>query len=224
MFPVTLQKNTPSNKRAIMAEFIATALFVYVGCGAAVASQTMLGLDGSDSRSNSFLVVVALAFGLGISVLAYGIAPVSGGHINPAVTFALMVLGQMRIVLGMLYVAAQLVGAVLGAALVYGTFAAQELKLISGEETPPFLLGMNSVAPAISYGSAFLGEAMGTFLLVFTVLMTAVYKHVSRLAAPSLELDVCCYIIHLSNSFFRTLLPTLPLLQLAGPSSSPTPF
>lgn len=162
-----------------MAELIAMTLFVYVGCGAAVSSQSMLGLNPEDTRSNSFLVAVALAFGIGISVLAYAIAPVSGGHINPAVTFAFMLLKGINPILGLLYIAAQCVGAVLGAALVYGTFASNQLMTLSGEKTPPFMLGVNGVSPGVPVGSGFLGELMGTYLLVFTVMMTAVYRHVS---------------------------------------------
>ena len=175
----SVQNHTPGNARAIAAEFIAMTLFVYVGCGAAVSSQAMLGLNPEDTRSNTFLVAVALAFGIGISVLAYAIAPISGGHINPAVTFAFMLLKGIGPILGLLYIAAQCVGAVLGASLVYGTFASNQLMTLSGEKTPPFMLGVNGVSPGVPVGSGFLGELMGTYLLVFTVLMTAVYRHVS---------------------------------------------
>jgi glycerol uptake facilitator-like aquaporin len=141
----------------------------------------MLGLNPEDTRSNTFLLAVAMAFGIGISVLAFAIAPISGGHINPAVTFAFVLLKGLNPILGLMYVAAQCVGAVLGAALVYGTFASSQLEHLSGSRTPPFMLGVNLVSPGIPVGSGFLGEMMGTLFLVFTVLMTAVYKHVSVL-------------------------------------------
>lgn len=121
-----------------------------------------------------------MAFGFGISVLVFVTSPLSGGHLNPAVTCSFALLGHIHPVLALWYLVAQMVGAVLGAGLVYGTFSSTQLQYLSGATpTPPFLLGMNSVTPGISLGSAFLGETMGTLLLVFTVLMTAAYQHVS---------------------------------------------
>lgn len=158
------------NKRAYLAEFFATTLFVWVGCGTAVASLTLSTVN--DRVDNTFLTAVALAFGIGIAVLAYSIAPISGGHINPAVTFAFVLLGDFPLVKAAWYIAAQCLGAILGAALVYGSMLSQEETI----SNPPFLLGSNSVSPNLPVGSAFLAEAMGTFLLVWTVLMTAVHK------------------------------------------------
>lgn len=78
---------------------------------------------------------------------------------NPAVTFAFMLLSDLNPVLGMLYVLAQCLGAMLGASLVYGTLASHQLETLDGDQTatPPFLLGVNSVTPGIPVGSAFLG-------------------------------------------------------------------
>ena len=63
-------------KRAVLAEFVAVALLVFVGCGTAVSTQWMRRPDGNPTNLNdSFLTSVALAFGIGIAVLAYSIAP-----------------------------------------------------------------------------------------------------------------------------------------------------
>jgi MIP family channel proteins len=112
-------------------------------------------------------------------VLVYSIAPISGGHLNPAVTFAFVVLNQMDIATAFMYMFSQCMGAVLGSALVWGTTASQALMDLNGDgqdKTPPFLIGSNSVHTGLPLGSAFLGETLGTFLLVWTVLMTAVHK------------------------------------------------
>jgi len=154
--------------RAMAAEFVATTLFCYVGCGVAVSTQVFATLDSTGNLDNAFLMSVALAFGSAITVLAYTVAPWSGAHMNPAVTFAFWLLQKMNVVQFMQYVVAQVLGAVLGVSLVWGTFQ------IDGVGNPPFLLGSNSVHPHATLGSAFLGEVMGTFLLVWTVLMTAV--------------------------------------------------
>jgi len=154
--------------RAMAAEFVATTLFCYVGCGVAVSTQVFATLDSTGNLDNAFLMSVPLAFGSAITVLAYTVAPWSGAHMNPAVTFAFWLLQKMNVVQFMQYVVAQMLGAVLGVSLVWGTFQ------IDGVGNPPFLLGSNSVHPHATLGSAFLGEVMGTFLLVWTVLMTAV--------------------------------------------------
>ena len=77
--------------RAVLAEFVAVTLFVFVGCGTVVSSQWLRRPDENPTNMNdAFLTSVALAFGIGIAVLAFTTAPISGGHINPAVTFAFM--------------------------------------------------------------------------------------------------------------------------------------
>lgn len=105
--------------RAVLAEFVAMTLFVFVGCGTAVSSQTVLTTD--PTKDNAFLTAVSLAFGIGIAVLAYTIAPISGGHINPAVTFAFLVLRKMPLIDGAMYIVAQFLGAILGAAILWGS-------------------------------------------------------------------------------------------------------
>ena len=151
-------------------------LFVWVGCGTAVSSQALPAFNTETTNDNSFLTAVAMAFGIGIVVLVYTIAPISGGHINPAVTTSLVLLGQMSPIKGMAYIIMQCLGAILGAALVWGSTISDTLKSVTEDAGPPFLLGINKVEPDLNVWSAFLGEAMGTFLLVWTVLLTAVYK------------------------------------------------
>jgi aquaporin PIP len=170
--------------KAVFAEFIATAMFVWIGCGTAVSSQAIVGFDSEATIDNSFLTAVALAFGIGIAVLVYTVAPVSGGHINPAVTFAFVLLGDLSPTLGVFYIVAQCLGAILGAAVLWGSTASNTLMDLT-DGYPPFLLGVNTVRPDLPVGSAFLGECVGTFLLVWTVMMTAVsHKSIAGNIAP----------------------------------------
>jgi len=147
--------------RAAFAEFVATALFVWIGCGSAY---------GADAG----LLSIATAFGFAISVLAYSIGHISGGHINPAVSFALFLLGEVDMQTMFVYIIAQMGGAVLGAFLLWGCFA--------GYRIGPPVYGVNSLTEGgsevygITQASGFLIEVMGTYLLVFTVCMTAVHK------------------------------------------------
>jgi aquaporin PIP len=168
---------TPADNKAAFGEFVATTLFVYIGCGVAVSTQAFVALAPGQPLDNSFLLGVSIAFGFAIAVLAYSVAPISGGHINPAVSFAFFILKDLPLTHFLSYLVAQCAGATLGAALVWGTFASPELVKDSSDNTPPFLVGSNFVHSEIPLGSAFLGEMMGTFLLVWTVLMTAVSTH-----------------------------------------------
>lgn len=135
-------------------------------------------------------ITIAIAFGFGISVLIYGIGHISGGHINPAVTLAFMALGKQSPVAGLLYMASQFFGAVIGSFIVWGGSAgltsgcddesyvdgvcASSLKS-NGDYGPAFNIGINTVNARLSLGGAFLLELVGTYLLVITVMLAAVH-------------------------------------------------
>lgn len=89
-----------------VAEFIGTAVLVLVGCGAAVLAGGQLGLVG-----------VALAFGLAVMGMAYTIGSISGCHINPAITLAFFMRGDMSGRDASWYMVAQFAGAAFGAFL-----------------------------------------------------------------------------------------------------------
>ena len=90
------------------AEFVGTMVLVLFGCGAAV-------LGGFDHVGQ---LGIALAFGFAIIAMAYGIGPVSGCHVNPAVSLAAFVAGRMSMKDMLLYWVAQFLGAVAGAILI----------------------------------------------------------------------------------------------------------
>lgn len=90
------------------AEFVGTMVLVLFGCGAAV-------LGGFDHVGQ---LGIALAFGFAIVAMAYGIGPVSGCHVNPAVSLAAFVAGRMSLKEMGLYWGAQFTGAVAGAGLI----------------------------------------------------------------------------------------------------------
>jgi MIP family channel proteins len=181
--------------RQLAAEFIATSTFVWAGCGAAVASNRWTA--DAAIFDPSALVSIALAFGLTISVLAYGIGHISGGHMNPAVTLSFMLLRIQSVTAGLLYMLAQCLGAIVGAFILWGctaslTAGCDEFGDVGNQERisgvckasrqpdgnygPPFGLGLNVVNERVSNGAAFIIEVMGTFLLVFTVLHAAVHS------------------------------------------------
>lgn len=104
------------NLKKCLAEFIGTMVLVVFGCGVAVATGC---------SDNAGIVATALAFGLVIVAMAYSIGNVSGCHINPAVSLAMLISKKMSGKDFVLYVVSQILGAIVGAAIVgllFGSF------------------------------------------------------------------------------------------------------
>lgn len=105
------------NLKKCLAEFVGTAVLVIIGCGVAVATGC---------SDNGGIVATALAFGLVIVAMAYSIGNVSGCHINPAVSLAMAINKKITWREFALYVCSQVLGAIVGAAVVglfFGSFA-----------------------------------------------------------------------------------------------------
>src|ERR1700730_9204454 len=95
------------------AEVIGTFTLVFFGCGAAV-------IAGMGTGPSEFDVLgIAFAFGLAIVAMAYGIGPVSGCHVNPAVSFGVLVAGRLTMGDFISYVIAQVLGAIVAAVVLY---------------------------------------------------------------------------------------------------------
>src|SRR6476469_6646441 len=137
-------------KKAI-AEFIGTFALVLVGCGAAV-----IGGMGSGATSIDVLGIAA-AFGLTIVAMAYGIGQISGCHINPAVSFGVLVAGRMTTQDFITYVIAQVLGAIAGAVVLY--------VILSGKASGwrPGYLGEYGIGAALIY------EVVATFLFLVCI-------------------------------------------------------
>ncbi|AQK45782.1 putative aquaporin TIP5-1 [Zea mays] len=140
--------------RSYLAEFISTFLFVFTAVGSAISARMLATPDVTSSAWPLVATAVAQAFGLFAAVLIA--ADVSGGHVNPAVTFAYAIGGRIGVPRAIFYWASQLLGA---------TFACLSLNLLSaGEEVPT-----TRIAVAMTgFGGAVL-EGVLTFLLVYTV-------------------------------------------------------
>lgn len=154
---------TPNEQRAVVAEFLATMFFVFIGTAAVVAAVGYFQ-DGSASA----LIAIALAHGLGILIAVAWTANISGGHINPAVTLGMMITKNIRISLGIVYMVAQFAGAIVGSLL---------LKLV----TPKILegdaggnLGLHSINPGITTGEGLLMEIICTAFLMWVIFNVAV--------------------------------------------------
>jgi MIP family channel proteins len=132
-----------------------------------------------------------LTFGLSIALLAAGIGGISGGHINPAVTFAMIVTGQMGVAKGSMYIVAQLLGACIGV-LILRAFLIDDLLATIPGAGGNFING-NAVGEA---WQGMLLEAMGTFVLVWTVFAVAVNPRLSSGNLAPLYIGLAVGVVH----------------------------
>lgn len=169
--------------RRLVAEFVGTFWLVFAGCGSAVLAGGPGGIG---------LLGISLAFGLAVLTMAYALGPISGAHLNPAVSLGLVLAGRLppRDLAG--YVGAQVGGATLGAWL---------LRLIATHRPggPPVDLAANGFAAHSpgSYGvvSAFVLELVLTWVFVL-VILAVTDRRVSEGFAP-IAIGLCLTLIHL---------------------------
>ncbi|KAK4354480.1 hypothetical protein RND71_026674 [Anisodus tanguticus] len=143
--------------KAYIAEFISTLLFVFAGVGSAIAYNK---LTADAALDPSGLVAVAVCHGFALFVAVSIAANISGGHVNPAVTFGLALGGQITVLTGLFYWIAQLLGAIVGSYL---------LKVVTGGMAVP----IHSVAAGVGAAGGVVMEIIITFALVYTVYATA---------------------------------------------------
>jgi aquaporin Z len=161
------------NYRKYWAEFIGTMVLVLFGCG--VAANV-----GTDSGSG--YLMTALAFGLSIVAMAYSIGNISGCHVNPAVSYAMLLCGKMTVRDFWGYVIAQALGGIAGAALV-GVFSGWDCGF-----------GANALYNG-SVLSSFLIEMVLTFVFVLSVLGATAKIENSRVAGLVIGLSLT--LVHL---------------------------
>lgn len=139
--------------KKMIAEALGTAILVLFGCGAAVLMGADIGMTG-----------ISLAFGLAIVAAAYGLGAISGAHLNPAVSFGMVMAGRMTLPDFAAYAVAQVIGAVLGAGVLYLIASGKADYSIAANG-----LGQNG------FGPGYLGEYSLTAALVFEAVMTFLF-------------------------------------------------
>jgi aquaporin Z len=160
--------------RALVAEFVGTFALIFVGVGSIAMDYVSKGHVG--------LTGIALAHGLTIAVMASATAAVSGGHLNPAVTFGAWVGRQIDSVNALGYWIAQCAGGVAAAALLHVVVPSAALQAVD--------VGTPAPGGGISGGQALVIEAVLTFFLVFVVFGTAIDARAPRLGAIFIGLTV----------------------------------
>jgi glycerol uptake facilitator protein len=151
----------PTTPQKLFAELLGTACLVYVGAGSAAATG-VIAAGTHVPFSLAQLGMISFAFMLVIVGVVYAIGHISGGHINPAVTVSLAISGKFpwREVPG--YIAAQVVGAVIGALAIFVTLGKAATVAAGG--------GVTAYNPATTgFGRGLLIEAIGTAILVFVI-------------------------------------------------------
>ncbi|KAH7291402.1 hypothetical protein KP509_29G015500 [Ceratopteris richardii] len=179
--------------RAGIAEFFATLLFLYISI------QTVMGfLHATPSATNACPGVgtqgIAWAFGGMIFVLVYCTAGISGGHINPAVTFGLFLARKVSLPRALYYMIMQCLGAICGAGIIKG-FQPEFYDHNGG--------GANVVNHGYTKGDGLGAEIIGTFVLVYTVFSATDAKRNARdshvpLLAP-LPIGFAVFLVHLAT-------------------------
>jgi MIP family channel proteins len=152
--------------RPLIAEFIGTFALIFVGIGAI-------------KTAPNNVVAVALAHGLTIAAFASATMHISGGQLNPAVTFGLVCGGHMKPMEALRYWIAQLLGATAAAFICLGLFTREVV-----------VAGTPQLAINLTWGQGVLVEAILTFFLVFVVHGTAVDERGRRIAGLAIGATV----------------------------------
>ncbi|CAM0952728.1 unnamed protein product [Alopecurus aequalis] len=179
--------------RAVITEFMATLMFLYVSLATVIGYKSQ-SAAAADACAGVGYLGVAWSFGATIIVLVYCTGSVSGGHINPAVTLALLLCRKLSLVRAALYVTAQCLGAICGAALVKGVMG-RSYEALGG--------GANAVADGFSVGGALVAELAGTFVLVYVVLSATDPKRTAHdsvipILVP-LPIGFAVFVVHLAT-------------------------
>lgn len=199
----------PTTAQKLAAEVIGTAFLVFIGVGSVPAT---LIVNGTAPFTMADLGMISLAFGTVVVATVYALGHISGNHINPAVTLGLAVTGRFPWSQVPAYLAAQVVGAIIGAGAILA---------VLGGKASDVGLGVASYGTGVGVPQAFAAEFVGTFILVFTVFGVTHRKAAAGFAGMAIGLVVFAAIIPVAPATGAAINParvTGPMLvqQLAG--------
>jgi aquaporin Z len=173
-----------SNMRRCVAELVGTFVLVFAGCGSAVIAGDTIGNAG-----------IALAFGLSLLAMVQAVGPISGAHLNPAVTAAVLIIGKIEPTYALAYVFAQCLGSTIAAAAIF--FIASGVA--GGYDPSTQGLAANGYGQHSPAGydaiAAMSTEAVLTFILVFTVL--TVMEHPGKGNIGGIAIGTTLVAVHL---------------------------
>jgi len=177
--------------RKFAVEFLGTAILVFVAVGVAT---LMFGFKFDGGSVAAGVVAIALAFGLTLLALVYLIGPISGSHVNPAVTVGALLAGRIPLIEAVGYWIAQFAGGIVGALVLWGTFATSPM--YSRTSTGLGTDGYGSMSMIhIGVGGAFIFEAILTAIFVFIVLR--VTSATANAATAAIAIGLTLTVVHL---------------------------
>ena len=176
------------------AELFGTFVLVFIGCGTVVFSAPFVGNIG-----------IALAFGLAVTAMAYAIGPVSGAHVNPAVTLGVLSAGRMSLKDAFGYIIFQFLGAVAGAAAVMYMSADH----LTGYDFVTKGLGQNGWGEGYGSGYGIISAAMFEFIATFIFVKVILKTTESDLKIAGLIIGLTLVVLHILG------------LQITGVSVNP---
>jgi aquaporin Z len=179
------------NPRSLLAEMLGTAILVFFAVGTATLT---FGFKITGSSTSAGVVATALAFGLVLLGLVYAIGPISGCHVNPAVTIGFLVSRRISLFDAVGYVAAQVAGALGGAGALYAV-----VRQVPGYSTATTGLGTDGYGAKslvhLSGDGAFVAEIILTFLFVFVIL--AVTRRAANATVAGLVIGLTLTLVHI---------------------------
>jgi aquaporin Z len=177
--------------RAFFAELLGTALLFFFAVGTATLS---FGFKITGTSASAGVITTALAFGLVLLVLVYAIGPISGCHVNPAVTIGFLVSRRISLPDAIGYWIAQFSGAIGGAAALFGVVheTPHYSKTTIGLGTDGY--GAHSMVGLNGTG-AFIVEIVLTFIFVFTIL--AVTRTAANATVAGLVIGLSLTLVHI---------------------------
>src|SRR4051794_40495879 len=192
MEPEILTVEPQNNGRILAAELVGTLVLMLGGPGVAILLPTLGLLPNGDASTGAQLVkilMVALGIGFALLIMFYAIAPISGCHINPAVTLGMLLARKINTTHAVFAWIGQVVGAIGGAIIIYGIASGQD-----GYERGQFAANLWS-GPYFGLGSAIVVEVVLTALLVMMYLFTTTRRF--ALGMGGLVVGMTLTLIHL---------------------------
>ena len=177
--------------RKLAAEFLGTAVLVFFAVGTATLA---FGFKLHGDSIAAGIVMTSLSFGLVLAALAYAIGPVSGCHVNPAVTLGFLIANRITLKDAAGYWAAQLIGGIAGALALWAVFSdtgaydRAAIGLGADGWGAHSMIGLNA-------GGAFLAEVILTFLFVLVVLLAT--RHATTAGFAGLAVGAGLLVVHL---------------------------
>ncbi|KUJ50685.1 aquaporin Z [Chryseobacterium sp. JAH] len=160
-----------SKTSKFVAEMLGTMVLVLMGCGSAV-------IAGADGTTGVGFLGISFAFGLSVIAMAYAIGHISGCHINPAISIAMVAAGRMKMDEAIRYIIAQIIGAIIGAGILYVIFINHP-----GAEMKEWALGSNGwgtgYLDAYNVTAAFVAEFIFTFIFLMVILGSTSTKNIN---------------------------------------------